>query len=147
MVDPPLGKGQIYSLVLCLYIGQNIKQIRIWIPCVDLHLSSPWAGSISSWSHELQDISFPERTQIYETELLRVPTWNTRCVFASWNLAFSWCQPRPNTSHALLRKAIQVEWRRPRLWRPRLWQDVGPCNRFQQVRADVIFRLFASPAA
>ena len=38
---------------------------------------------------------------------------------------------RANTTHALPRKAIQVERKCPRLWRPRLWQDVGTSNRFQ----------------
>ena len=46
---------------------------------------------------------------------------------------------RANTPHALPCKTVQVERRCPRLWRPRLWQDVGTSNRFQSVRDQFLF--------
>ena len=66
----------------------------------------------------------------------------TFCKLKSGFFVVSTCQPPSNTSNALPRKAIQVERRCPRLWCPRLWQDVGTSNRFQQVRAQVIFSFF-----
>ena len=74
---------------------------------------------------------FPPETR----HVLQVETWLLR---GGVNL----CQPRRNTSHALPCKAtsIQVERRCPR--GPRLWQDVGTSNRFQLVRAQVLFSFF-----
>ena len=82
-----------------------------------------WAGS-DTWNRAPQSYSeFPPETR----RDWHVETWHIRGGVIN----------RPNTKHALPRKAIQVEQRCPRVWRPRflrpsLWQDVGTSNRFRR---------------
>ena len=91
----------------------------------------------------LTDISFPERAHvslpghsdldhsnfkisIYFFFLASQGSHLKHAVFCKLKpgvFVVSTCQPRPNTSHALPGKAIQVGRRCPRLWRPRLWRS------------------------
>ena len=71
---------------------------------------------------EQSSSEFPPETR----RVLQVETWRLRGGGIN----------RPNTTHALPRKAIQVERRcprlwHPRLWRPSLWQGVGTSSRVQ----------------
>ena len=62
--------------------------------------------------------------------VLRVETW----------------RPSKHLACSLL-QAIQVERRCPRLWRPRLWLDVGTYNRFYLVGAGSSSFFLVHPAA
>ena len=92
-------------------------------------------------------MSFPdcsERPQTHGAELLRVNTLTRRVLQVETLRLRGGGINRPNTTHAHLRKATQVEERRPSLWRPllcppTLWKGVATSNRFPYVRAQVIF--------
>ena len=103
----------------------------VWYVDLDLF---PGAGSkfladhtnlnISNFLNALSGLRYTEQSSSeFPPETRRVVQIET------WVLRGGGGVNRPHTSHALPRKAVQVErrcprLRCPRLWRPRLWQDV-----------------------
>ena len=101
------GYGSVLAYIKILTFVFLPERAPKFLPVHTNFKVSPFLTALSGLRYMEQSSSeFPPETR----RVLQVETWRLRGGGIN----------RPNTTHALPRKAIQVERRCPRLWRPRL---------------------------